>query len=221
MRSPVAGEGYPFILAAAALTAVIWFISGGWPFYLLLLVTLFIVSFFRDPERDIPEDPATIVSPADGRVIKVERVTEEGFLKDEALKVSVFMNVFNVHVNRAPVSGRVERVEYHPGKFFNAEFDKASVHNERNILFVEGEKGRMVVTQIAGLVARRIVCRVGVGTELKRGERFGIIMFGSRVDLLLPKGSKVTVKVGDRVKAGSSVIGYWGDTGGDTGNFKR
>jgi phosphatidylserine decarboxylase len=209
MHIPVAREGYRLILAAVAVTAIIWFIFGGWPFLVLLGVTAFLVSFFRDPERDIPEDPDSIVSPADGRVIKVERVIEESFIEDEALKVSVFMNVFNVHVNRAPVAGRLEKIVYRPGSFFSANLDKASIHNERNTLFIEAAKGRVVATQVAGLVARRIVCRVSEGMEIERGERIGMIMFGSRVDLFLPKESRITVKVGDRVKAGSSILGYF------------
>ncbi len=209
MHIPVAREGYRLLLAAVAVTAFIWFIFGGWPFLVLLGVTAFLVSFFRDPERDIPEDPDSIVSPADGRVIKVERVIEESFGEDEALKVSVFMNVFNVHVNRAPVAGRVEKIVYRPGSFFSADLDKASIYNERNTFFIEAVKGRVVATQIAGLVARRIVCRVSEGMEIERGERIGMIMFGSRVDLFLPKKSRITVKVGDRVKAGSSILGYF------------
>jgi phosphatidylserine decarboxylase len=209
MHIPVAREGYRLILAAVAVTAIIWFIFGGWPFLVLLGVTAFLVSFFRDPERDIPEDPDSIVSPADGRVIKVERVIEESFIEDEALKVSVFMNVFNVHVNRAPVAGRLEKIVYRPGSFFSANLDKASIHNERNTLFIEAAKGRVVATQVAGLVARRIVCRVSERMEIERGERIGMIMFGSRVDLFLPKESRITVKVGDRVKAGSSILGYF------------
>jgi phosphatidylserine decarboxylase len=209
MRLPVAGEGYPFILASVAVTALIWFIFGGWLFYPALLAAVFVVSFFRDPERDIPVDADSIVSPADGKVIKVERLRDERFFKDEALKVSVFMNVFNVHVNRAPVSGRVEGIIYNPGRFFSANLDKASLSNEQNAIILEGERGRAVINQIAGLVARRIVCRVREGAELTKGDRIGLIMFGSRADVYLPAGSRVTVRVGDRVKAGSSVIGHW------------
>lgn len=209
MRIPVAREGYPFIVAALVVTALIWFVLAGWPFYLSLLATVFIVSFFRDPERAIPADPDSILSPADGKVIKIERLTDERFLKDEALKVSVFMNVFNVHVNRAPVSGRVEKIVYNPGRFFSADLDKASMENEQNALIVEGAKGRLVVNQIAGLVARRIVCRVKEGEEMERGQRIGMIRFGSRVDLYLPVEARITARLGERVKAGSSVLGYW------------
>jgi phosphatidylserine decarboxylase len=209
MHIPVAREGYPFILAALIITALIWFISVGWLFSVSILAAVFVVSFFRDPERNIPRDPDSIVSPADGKVIKVERIRDDRFLKDEALKVSIFMNVFNVHVNRAPVSGRVATIIYNPGRFFSANLDKASLENEQNSLFVDGARGRLVLNQIAGLVARRIVCRVSEGAELTKGERIGIIRFGSRVDVYMPIDSRVTVKVGDRVKAGSSVLGYW------------
>jgi phosphatidylserine decarboxylase len=170
---------------------------------------VFVISFFRDPERDIPGDPDSIVSPADGKVIKVERLREERLLKDEALKVSIFMNIFDVHVNRTPVSGRVVNIIYNPGRFFSANLDKASFENEQNALLVEEARGRLVLNQIAGLVARRIVCRIREGTELRKGERIGMVMFGSRVDLYLPLNTNVIVKVGDRVKAGSSVLGYW------------
>jgi phosphatidylserine decarboxylase len=209
MRIPVAREGYPFILAAVVVTALIWFLSSGWLFSIALLATVFVISFFRDPERDIPGDPDSIVSPADGKVIKVERLREERLLKDEALKVSIFMNIFDVHVNRTPVSGRVVNIIYNPGRFFSANLDKASFENEQNALLVEEARGRLVLNQIAGLVARRIVCRIREGTELRKGERIGMVMFGSRVDLYLPLNTNVIVKVGDRVKAGSSVLGYW------------
>lgn len=211
MRIPVAKEGYPFILAAAALTVIeFWLIRSVVLTVVLFLLAAFVVAFFRDPEREIPRDEASIVSPADGKVIKVEPVTEERLLEAKALKISIFMNVFNVHVNRAPASGRVVRILYNPGRFLSANLDKASLENEQNAILAENLSGeRYVFNQIAGLVARRIVCRVKEGTRLEKGERFGMIRFGSRLDVYLPADCRVSVAVGDKVRAGSSVIGYW------------
>ncbi len=209
-RFPVAGEGYPFILASFLCTIIVWFAGGRWLTALTFLVTLFVLAFFRDPEREVPPGEDSIVSPADGRVVKVERVRDDRFLKGEALKISVFMSLFNVHVNRVPASGRVFERIYNPGRFFSANLDKASTDNEQNALIIEGPQGRTyAVNQIAGLIARRIVCYPTEGAELKKGERFGIIMFGSRCDVFLPAGAKEAVRRGDRVKAGSSIIGYW------------
>ncbi|MEE9542171.1 MAG: phosphatidylserine decarboxylase family protein, partial [Thermodesulfobacteriota bacterium] len=209
-----APEGWPFILGSLALTVILWFVDiriGFYPlFYPALSLALFIIWFFRDPEREIPGGDAAIVSPADGKVIIVEEVDEERFLKCRALKISVFMNVFNVHVNRAPASGRVVDIFYNPGKFFNASFDKASLLNEQNALLIEADNGkRYVANQIAGLIARRIVCRVKPGDALTRGARFGLIRFGSRLDVFLPVDVKVKVKVGEKVSAGSSILANW------------
>ncbi len=189
-------------------SAEIWWVTA-----VFALVTVFVVSFFRDPERSVPPDENTIVSPADGKVIKLERVREERLLKDEALLISIFMNVFNVHVNRAPADAKVLAVSYNPGKFFNASFDKASLLNEQNMILMESPTGgRFVVNQIAGLVARRIVCYLGEGSETARGERIGMIRFGSRLDVYLPLDSKPMVKLGDRVWAASSTLALWGES---------
>lgn len=210
MRFPVAREGYPFILACLICSAVVWVAGFRWLEALFIPLTVFVIAFFRDPERRIPGDVGSIVSPADGKVIKVERERGGRFLRGEALKISIFMNVFNVHVNRVPFSGRVVEVVYNPGKFFNASLDKASLENEQNAVILETESGgRLAFNQIAGLIARRIVCYAKVGMELEKGERFGMIRFGSRVDVYLPAGCKVSVKVGDKVRAGSTILGYW------------
>ncbi|MEE9615280.1 MAG: phosphatidylserine decarboxylase family protein, partial [Thermodesulfobacteriota bacterium] len=165
---------------------------------------------FRDPEREVPPGDDSIISPADGRVIKVEPASEDTLLKGEATKISIFMNVFNVHVNRVPASGRVTAVAYHPGKFFSADLDKASEDNERNAILIETPGGKRFVTvQIAGLIARRIVCCLKEGVDVEKGKRFGMIRFGSRLDVYLPPEARVEVRVGDRVKAGSSILGYW------------
>nr|MBC8438113.1 phosphatidylserine decarboxylase family protein [Candidatus Desulfobacula maris] len=172
-------------------------------------VILFICWFFRDPDRSVPEDEKCLISPADGKVIIVEKQEKCEYLSDPCIKVSIFMNVFNVHVNRIPFDGKVQKVEYHPGKFMNASFDKASVHNERNALMITtSDDTSFAVVQIAGLIARRIVNCVKEGEMVKKGDRYGMIQFGSRLDLYLPRDFDVAVKVGERTKAGSTIIGY-------------
>ncbi|MFQ5585933.1 MAG: phosphatidylserine decarboxylase family protein [Thermodesulfobacteriota bacterium] len=211
MRIPVAREGYPFILLSVAVIIIFSIFYNTILFALSLCLTLFIISFFRDPERELPDVPNSFVAPADGKVIKVDTVREERFLGEDALRICIFMNLFNVHVNRAPASGRVAGVAYNHGRFFSANLDKASLENEQNALLIETEEGRrFVVVQIAGLVARRIVCYVREGDAVERGKRFGMIRFGSRLDVYLPTDSVITVKVGDRVKAGASLLGVWG-----------
>ncbi len=209
---PIAREGYPFILASFIPPVITSALGLWWPTAITLVLAWWVVWFFRDPEREIPGDQGSIVSPADGKVIKIARAREDRLLGDEALKISIFMNIFNVHVNRAPASGRVVGTMYNPGKFFNASLDKASLENEQNLLLIEAANGRrFAVCQIAGLVARRIVCYVGEGSRLEKGERFGLIRFGSRLDVYLPLDAKVKVRVGDKVKAGSSVLACWRD----------
>lgn len=208
MRIPLARKGYPFILASIFVTIIFTITGLRVISYLSLALTTFIIAFFRDPEREIPEDG--IVSPADGKVIKVERCREGRILKAEAQKVSIFMSLFDVHVNRIPYSGKVSRISYNPGRFFSANLDKASLENEQNMTLIESANGkRIVVNQIAGLIARRIVCYLREGDEVKKGERFGMIIFGSRLDVYLPLSCRLVVQVGDRVKAGSSILGYW------------
>lgn len=211
MRIPLAREGYPFIAISLVPTiaSCIWAPIWLWAFFLAL--TIFVVAFFRDPERFVPEGDDVIVSPADGLIIKCEEVVEDRLLKAKALKISIFMNVFNVHVNRTPADGKVLEVRYNPGKFFNASFDKASLENEQNMLLMESATNgkRFVVNQIAGLIARRIVCYPKVGSELTKGERFGLIRFGSRLDVYLPTDAKPLVKIGEKVSAGSTILAKW------------
>ncbi|MEK6531848.1 MAG: phosphatidylserine decarboxylase family protein [Deltaproteobacteria bacterium] len=207
---PVAREGFPFILAAILCIIIAWFLGLAWAEYVLVPAAVFIIAFFRDPERRIPEDRGSIVSPADGRVIRIERLKQNGLIRADAIKISIFMNLFNVHVNRIPYAGRVKEIIYRPGKFFNADLDKASEFNEQNALVMEDESGRrFAFVQIAGLIARRIVCRARQGMAFKKGERFGLIRFGSRLDVYLPETCRLNVKVGDKVKAGNSIVGYW------------
>jgi len=209
LRVPIAREGYPFILIALFCIIVVWILGREWLEFLFVPLFVFVVAFFRDPERVIPDDPKAITSPADGRVIKVEKVRDDRFLKTDVLRICIFMNVFNVHVNRVVASGRVVDVIYNPGRFFNASLDKASMHNEQNAVIMEAEGRKFAFNQIAGLIARRIVCYARAGMKYEKGQRFGLIRFGSRVDVYLPAGCSPAVKVGEKVRAGSSVLGYW------------
>ncbi|MEO6148326.1 MAG: phosphatidylserine decarboxylase [Sulfuriferula sp.] len=202
----IAREGWPF-LAAAALISIVVSVFAGWLWALpLWIITLFILQFFRDPPRVIPQGDNLVLCPADGRVVKVERVTDP-YLKREALMVSVFMNVFNVHSNRSPVDGTIKKVWYFSGSFLNAALEKASVANERNALWIKTRSGQDVTcVQIAGLVARRILCYVKAKDKLTRGQRYGFIRFGSRVDVYLPLTARVKVSLGDKVSASSDVL---------------
>ena len=202
----VALEGLPYIIIAA-FTTLVFAVMDWWLLALVALgLTAFIGHFFRDPERVGPEDVEAVASPADGKVIKVSREADP--VSGEMRQViAIFMNVFNVHVNRMPVSGKIELIRYIPGKFVNASFDKASTDNERSILVVTGKGNqRFTVVQIAGLIARRIVSWAEPGDKLKRGERFGMIKFGSRVDLYMPDGYVPTVSVGQKVVAGETAL---------------
>jgi len=186
---------------------LVTYLWGWWslPFW---AASLFILQFFRDPPREVPEDPAAVVSPADGRIVEVSR-SEDPYLKREALKISVFMNVFNVHSNRAPVDGVVKERWYHPGAFVNAALDKASLENERNALWLRTAGGADVTcVQIAGLIARRILCYVDAGAQLVRGQRFGFIRFGSRVDVYLPLDAEPKAAIGDKVYAAQTVLAW-------------
>jgi len=202
----VAREGWPFLAAAVAAALVVGYVAGaGWSLP-LWLAAAFVLQFFRDPPRAVPEDARAVVSAADGRVVAVEKARDP-WLEREALKISVFMNVFNVHSNRAPVDGTVRQRWYHAGRFLNAALDKASLENERNALWLRTRSGADVTcVQIAGLVARRILCYVEAGAQLSRGERFGFIRFGSRVDLYLPADAQAVAAIGDKVYAAESVL---------------
>jgi len=205
---PVERAGIPFIGIAAFATAVFALLGIAIPALLGLLATFFICYFFRDPDRVTPVLEGGVVSPADGRVIKVERLESTHFAKGPCRRVSIFMSVFNVHVNRIPFHGRIAKIEYYPGKFFSANLDKASRFNEHNAVHLETENGQtLCFVQIAGLVARRIICRIQEGEDVARGQRFGLICFGSRLDVYLPVDTQITVTVGDVVSAGTSLIG--------------
>jgi phosphatidylserine decarboxylase len=209
-HQPVAVEGYPFIGMFAFFA--LFFAAVGW--YCLATISLglalFAVYFFRNPERYPPEGDNAIVAPADGKIIFVGKVPEDRYFGgQEVTKISVFMNVFNVHVNRVPVNGKVIDQFYNRGRFFNASLDKASFENEQSGMLLETESGvKLLAVQIAGLIARRIVSYPETGDLLERGQRYGLIRFGSRVDLYFPEGVEVSAKLGDKTVAGETVLGY-------------
>ncbi|MFH0726604.1 MAG: phosphatidylserine decarboxylase family protein [Pseudomonadota bacterium] len=205
---PVARAGFPFILTASFATAVFALLGLATPAIVGLVVSLFICFFFRDPDRVIPNTPGALVSPADGKIVCVEHQASSRFFDGPCNKVSIFMSVFNVHINRVPCGGIIRDVQYFPGKFISANLDKASEDNEHNAVFLENESGKSVcMVQIAGLIARRIICAVQSGNRVVAGQRMGLICFGSRVDVYLPEETHILVKVGDKVQGGSSLIG--------------
>ena len=208
-RWPIAKEGLPFLIPMVLLTVILG--SMGWKVWMSLgiLLSLFIAYFFRNPKRKIPNLQNIILSPADGKIIHVGEFAEDRFLKEKTLKVSIFMSLFDVHLNRAPVSGKVLKRSYHPGRFLVANVEKSSLLNEQNAVILETEdRFKILLIQIAGFVARRIVCYAKAGDTLRKGEIFGLIRFGSRVDLYLPPEVKPIVRVGQHVKGGESIIGY-------------
>lgn len=202
----IAREGWPFIAIAVILAAGIHGFAGfGWAVFPWLVV-LFMIQFFRDPSRQIPGEIGAVLSPADGRIVSVEKVRDP-YLERDALKISVFMNVFNAHSNRSPVDGTVEKTWYFPGKFLNADLAKASSENERAVIYLRTADGHDVTcVQVAGLIARRILCYAKEGQSLSRGDRFGFIRFGSRVDVYLPPETVPKVSVGDKVYATETVL---------------
>jgi phosphatidylserine decarboxylase len=204
----IAREGWPFLGLAVAVSLGAGFLFGWlWsiPFW---IAAVFVLQFFRDPAREVPADPQAVLSPADGRIVSIVKARDP-YLDRDAIKVSVFMNVFNVHSNRAPVDGTVKKRWYHPGSFLNAALDKASLENERNALWLHTPGGADVTcVQIAGLVARRVLCYVDEGATLERGQRFGFIRFGSRVDVYLPPDAQVKAALGDKVYATESVLAW-------------
>ena len=202
----IAREGWLHIVIAFAVAVGATELLGWlWalPFW---TIALFVLQFFRDPPREVPKDPNAILAPADGRIVAVEK-TQDPYLDREALKISEFMNVFNVHSNRSPVDGEVRDKWYFPGKFVNADLPKASLENERNALWIKTDRGADVTcVQVAGLIAKRILCHVSPGEHLARGQRFGFIRFGSRVDVYLPLNTKINVNIGDKVSATLTIL---------------
>ena len=201
----IAREGWPFLAITFVLAAgaTVWCAAWSIP---LWIIFVFVLQFFRDPAREIPQQAGAVLSPCDGRVIKVER-TQDPYGEREAILVSVFMNVFNVHSNRSPMDGTIQKVQYFPGKFVNADLDKASTENERNAIVLSSKEGQIVTfVQVAGLIARRILCYVKAGDILTSGQRYGFIRFGSRVDVYLPLTANVKVSIGDKVSATTTIL---------------
>jgi phosphatidylserine decarboxylase len=199
-------EGYTFGLPPLALGGVFflvqWYIAAG----VLVFLALFVFSFFRDPERVIPAEPGAVVSPADGRVMVVKEEENAG---RPGKRISIFLAIWNVHINRAPAAGTITKLEYQPGKFLVAMKESASVENEQNVFTLSTEAGEMVFKQIAGLIARRVVSWKKPGDQLARGERIGLMRFGSRMDLWVPKEAEIVARVGDRVEGGTSILARW------------
>ena len=201
----IAREGWPFLAGAVVMSilASVWL--GWWsiPFW---VITMFVLQFFRDPVRQGSTAAHAVLSPADGRIVMIAEV-DDPYAERRALKISVFMNVFNVHSNRSPVDGEIQKIEYFPGRFFNAALDKASLENERNAMVLKTAAGHTVTAvQVAGLIAKRILCSAKAGQQIGRGERYGFIRFGSRVDVYLPLGSRPRVAIGDKVSATTTVL---------------
>jgi len=203
----IAPDGYPFIIIFALITILVYIFGKPWIAVLPLTITIFIAFFFRDPERTMPGGNGIFVSPADGKVILIKNVYEKDYLHTESKEISIFMSLFDVHVNRAPCDGKVSLIKHSPGKFLVAHKDAASMENENTVILLEGKDGKILVRQVAGYLARRIVCRVKVDDVLKRGERYGMIKFGSRLDIYLPKDAEIKIKLGDKVRAGETIIG--------------
>ncbi|MBM9604225.1 phosphatidylserine decarboxylase family protein [Desulfopila inferna] len=206
---PVTREGYPFIFFFAFTTLIFALVGCSWVAYTGLAVTTFVLCFFRDPERFIPAKEHAVLAPADGKVIYVEKITDDEYLQQEVYKISIFMNVFNVHVNRLPLSGTVKKIIYKPGKFHSADSDKAVLYNENCTTILESETGKKIAfVQVAGLIARRIVNWLELEDKAVRGERFGLIRFGSRVDIYLPADTEIAIEKGQKVRGGETIIGY-------------
>ena len=211
---PMARAGLPFLYAAAFATAIFALLGMKAAALAGLLAAFCVCGFFRDPDRVVPVGSQILVSPADGRVVSVERLTSTPFYQGPCIRIGIFMSVFNVHVNRVPHEGRIVDIRYHTGRFLPANRGKASTQNEHNAILLETEAGLIICfVQIAGLIARRIICSLQNGQHVLRGQRCGLICFGSRVDVYLPEGSQVIVVTGSRVKGGTSVLGHLPEAG--------
>ncbi len=206
---PIAKEGYPFIAFSAFVTLIVAVLGYDLLALPALAITTFVICFFRDPERIGPISEDALISPADGKVILIEKIIDDQYLLGQVYKISIFMNVFNVHVNRVPVGGTVEKILYTPGKFYSADSDRGALHNEHCATILRSTRGhRLAFVQVAGLIARRIVCWLEVDDQVRRGQRFGLIRFGSRVDLYIPTQTQLEIAIGQKVRAGETVLGY-------------
>ncbi len=209
-KLPVAWEGIPFIIIGIGLTSILLIINRESLAIPLAVLTLLAIYFFRDPERTHVTNERAVLTPADGKIISIDKLNNgDNHFQDRAIKISIFMSIFNAHINRIPIRGKIAQLSYHPGKFFLANRDKASLYNEHNIVALETyNRKKIVFVQIAGLIARRISCWVSKGDYVETGQRFGLIRFGSRLEVYLPPDSTLIVEKGEKVKAGQTVIGY-------------
>jgi phosphatidylserine decarboxylase len=205
-KMPIATEGLKLIIPLAIFTVLTFLLNWKIAGFILLAITLFILFFFRDPQRVTPPGDDLVVSPADGKVGVVKDIHESDYLYQDVKQISIFLSIFDVHVNRVPISGKVESVKYHPGKFHIAALEKASLENENSAMVIADGNTKILVKQIAGILARRIICYVRPGDVINKGERYGLICFGSRVDIFLPENSEIKVKLGDRVKGARDII---------------
>lgn len=205
-KMPIATEGLKLIIPLAIFTVLTFLLNWKIAGFILLAITLFILFFFRDPQRVTPPGDDLVVSPADGKVVVVKDIHESDYLHQDVKQISIFLSIFDVHVNRVPISGKVESVKYHPGKFHIAALEKASLENENSAMVIADGNTKILVKQIAGILARRIICYVRPGDVINKGERYGLICFGSRVDIFLPENSEIKVKLGDRVKGARDII---------------
>lgn len=207
---PLAKDGIPFVLMGGVLTIILFYLGLVLATIFAAILSLFVIFFFRDPDRKTDADHKAVLTPADGKILEIQRLPDaDNPLGEPAIKVSIFMSIFNVHVNRIPIGGTIRKITYHPGKFFSANLDKASKHNESNRIALDTpDSRRVVVIQIAGLIARRIACWIKDGDRVDAGQRFGLIRFGSRLEVCLPEDTKITVELNQKVKAGESIIGY-------------
>ena len=207
---PIAREGIPFMLFGAGLTGIFFILDLPGLAIPFAVLTSFIIFFFRDPKRKLVNREKAVLTPADGKIISIEKLANgDNRFKDTAVKLSIFMSIFDAHINRIPIAGKIDQLIYHPGKFFSANLDKASLYNENNVVMLETDKREKIVfVQVAGLIARRIACWVKPGDCVKAGQRFGLIRFGSRLEVYLPPDSIITVRKGEKVKAGQTVLGY-------------
>jgi len=208
MHSPIAKEGFFFIIPFVAAFVLLLIFSRNYvALVIIFLITFFLVFFFRDPVRIAPEGENLIIAPADGKIIKLEKIYENRYLKENVTKISIFMSLFNVHVNRVPVTGTVEKINYNKGKFISAFKDKASLDNEQNSIIIDTGRRKIVVKQIAGIIARRIICRISEKQKVRAGEKLGLICFGSRADIFIPGEVEMKIRLGETVKAGKTIIG--------------
>jgi len=207
---PIAREGLPFIITGAAIAIIAGIFHLASLFAVMSIITLFIVYFFRDPDRILPVNQNAVFTPADGKILSIEKLEKgDHNYKYPSIKISIFMSLFNAHINRIPIKGKILDICYEPGKFFSANMDKASQYNEHNIITLETYNDKKIAfVQIAGLIARRIACWVKERDNVESGQRFGLIRFGSRLEVYLPTNSEITAQKGQKVKAGQTVIGY-------------